>query len=119
MAEQERFVKCNSVRALRGMWNECVFYVKVTDSDAASGCILIGTSEELPNSVGLYCSYYIDDLTVSVLSPNEYPFVESLRTEPVRKDGTPRDETPHMLDDISQGPPVEPEEPEDTEVPEA
>lgn len=116
MKEQERFVKCNSVRALRGCWNECVFYVKVTDSDVASGSILIGTSEELPNSVGLYCSYYIDDLTVSVLSPYEYPYVESLRTDPVNKDASPRDDTTHVLDDIAQGPPVEPEE--DQEKPE-
>jgi|GEM_PF-3499571 Predicted solute binding protein len=90
MKEQERFVRYNSVRVNRGTWTECTFYVPVLPSDVANGCILIGTTDELPNSVGLYCSYYIDDLTVSVLSRDEYP-IELSYLLPEKTDEEPDD----------------------------
>lgn len=73
MEMQERFVRYTSATVPRGQWTDCVFYVKITETKTEDGGILIGTTDELPNSVGLYCSYYIDDLTVSTALPWEIP----------------------------------------------
>ena len=73
MEKQERFVRCNSVTVPRGKWTECAFYIHVTETKAEDGGILIGTTDEFPNSVGLYCSYYIDDLTVTMSKPLDIP----------------------------------------------
>ena len=109
MEMQERFVQCNSVRVVRGTWTECVFYVTVRDSDVASGSILIGTSDETPNSVGLYCSYYIDDLTVTVLPREDYPLAKQARDLPDLSSDSQPSCTPGVLTDIAQGPPIEKE----------
>ena len=113
MQEQERFVKCNSVRVPRDTWTECVFYVTVRNSDAPAGCILIGTYDETPNSVGLYCSYYIDDLTVTVLPRDQYPVAEAARTQEVTTAEDAQDGASHVLEDLTQGPPMELPEPEE------
>ena len=122
MQEQERFVKCNSVRVPKGTWTECTFYVTVRASDAPAGCILIGTYDEAPNSVGLYCSYYIDDLTVTVLPRDRYPVADNARSQSVSTSADTQDGDPHVIEDIAQGPPVElpvPEEPDESDEEEA
>ena len=35
--------------------------------------LLLGTLEESPNSIGLFCSYYIDDLVITVVPDEEAP----------------------------------------------
>ena len=117
LQKQERFVRCNSERVIRNTWTECVFYVTIRETTAPSGGILIATTDEDPNSVGLYCSYYIDDLTVTVLRPAEYPIDPQPRIEPAARKLMPHDSAPRVLDDISQGmlPPEEEETDEDEE----
>ena len=103
MEKQDRFVRCNSVTVPRGEWTECVFYITVTETKAEDGGILIGTTDEFPNSVGLYCSYYIDDLTVSTALLWEIP------VEPV-------EETAEGYDDAGQTNRPLPDATEATEV---
>ena len=115
LQKQERFVRCNTQQVIRNNWMECVFYVTIRPSTVRTGGVLIATTDEDPNSVGLYCSYYIDDLTVTVLKPSEYPIDPQPRTEPAARRIMPHDSAPRVLDDISQGmlPPEEEETDED------
>lgn len=70
---KERPVAADTVVVKRGDWQECTLYVAVKATSNKDGCLILGTLDEQPNSVGLYCSYYIDDLIITVVDPAQAP----------------------------------------------
>ncbi len=97
--EQDTFPIADSYPVRAGQWTACTFYLHVDDvpvpdgsehpeEDAAkakeNGCLLLATIDEVRNSVGLYCSYYIDDLTITVVPDDEAPSRARAKRLPVR-----------------------------------
>ncbi len=75
LVDQERAVLKNSCTVKRGVWTECDFYLMVEDTNMLSkGYLMLATVDEAQNSVGLFSSYYIDDLSVTVISPKDIIF---------------------------------------------
>ena len=70
---RDRFLLADAYPVRADQWTPCTFYVKITETDFTDGCLLLGTIGETRNTVGLYCSYYIDNLTITVVPDEEMP----------------------------------------------
>lgn len=78
--EAEQYILADTYPVPEGRWTDVRFYVKVTETEAADGFLLLCTLDEQRNAVGLFCSYYIDDLTITVVSGpvNERRYIPKL-----------------------------------------
>ncbi|MBO4627447.1 MAG: hypothetical protein J5645_05690 [Lachnospiraceae bacterium] len=96
--DQDSFPIADSYPVRAGQWTACTFYLHVDElpvpadsenpeEDTAkaleNGCLLLATIDEVRNSVGLYCSYYIDDLTITVVPDDEVPTRAQNRRMPI------------------------------------
>jgi len=78
-------------------WTSCTFYIHIDELPAVSeddkdakdpkdGFLLLATLNEKHNSIGLYCSYYLDDLTITVVPDEEAPVKHYRKPVPQKPD---------------------------------
>ena len=78
-------------------WTSCTFYIHIDELPAVSeddkdakdpkdGFLLLATLNEEHNSIGLYCSYYLDDLTITVVPDEEAPVKHYRKPVPQKPD---------------------------------
>lgn len=78
-------------------WTSCTFYIHIDELPAVSeddkdakdpkdGFLLLATLNEKHNSIGLYCSYYLDDLIITVVPDEEAPVKHYRKPVPQKPD---------------------------------
>ncbi len=67
MKKQEAYVIAGQQTVPIDTWTECTFRITVSETKAKDGMWLLGTVDEKQNFLGMYCTYFVDNLILTVI----------------------------------------------------